>query len=669
VKTKLLLLVALVLGAFAEGCSDDGSLAEDGIAQTDSVELALDAASAEDNSLALVATSVAANKSGTTTAVVNVPAGVGPNDLAVAVVLTTGSVSLASSPPGFVTTNLAASNHRLSYGKVGSATSLTWTTSASATTGATAYFFRGEQITVATVKSASTTSATFGLTAAAPSVGAPSFGFALFGLQISLSSPATIASGPGGSWLGPDTDGRQLYTWSQSLGRSDSGTFAFPTSAGTLSTSATFRSADILVTAPVHVASGSAPSSKPNILLVIADDLGAEAVSLYPALTGNSGAVSIPNIEALAANGLVFDNAWASPVCSPTRGTIVSGLYGHRTGVTYVGNVLPTSTTTLFDRIRAESPSYDTAVLGKYHLGTTTQHVRDLGIPKFRGFLGSGIDDYFNFTAVDINGPSVNYKTYAATVLTDFAIDHITQHRTTRPNDPWFVYQAYNSPHFPNQVPPANLHSVPLGSLQPGQVSNTVPNYKAMIQSLDTELGRLLAQVDLATTTVIFIGDNGTPSNVKDQGAKIRGSKSSVYEGGVRVPLIVAGAGVTRRGHEGALVSSTDLYATILSLTGIPVGHVNNSYNFAPLFSSATASSGRTHSFTEMCNGGSRLYAIRDRRYKLLNNSGQWALYDLETDPLETTNLFTSTNHASVRAGLEAEIAALKAQATAGCFS
>jgi arylsulfatase A-like enzyme len=668
VKTQLLLLVALAFGAIAEGCSDDGSLPEGAVARTDSVELALDA---EENGLALVAKSIAANKAATTSAVVNVPAGVRPDDLAVVVVLTTGTVSLASSPPSFVTTNLAASNHRLSYGKVGSATSLTWTTSASATTGATAYFFRGDAITVATVKSASTTGANFGLTAAAPSVGAPSFGFALFGLQLTLNSPPTVASGPGGSWLGPDTDGRQLYTWTQSLGRSDSGTFAFPTSAGTLSASATFRSADILVSAPVRVSSGSGNTggTKPNILLVIADDLGAEAVSLYPALTGNSGAVSIPNIEALAASGLVFDNAWASPVCSPTRGTIVSGLYGHRTGVTYVGNVLPTSVTTLFDRIRAESPSYDTAFFGKYHLGTTTQHVRDLGIPKFRGFLGSGLDDYYDWTAVDINGPSVNYKTYSATVLTDFAIDHITQHRATGPNDPWFVYQAYNSPHFPNQVPPANLHSVPLGSLQPGQVSNTVPNYKAMIQSLDTELGRLLAQVDLATTIVIFIGDNGTPSNVKDQGAKIRGSKSSVYEGGVRVPLIVAGAGVTRRGREGALVSSADLYATILSLSGIPVSHVNNSYNFAPLFSSATASSGRTHSFTEMCNGGSRLYAIRDRRYKLLNNSGQWALYDLEADPLETTNLFTSTSHASIRAGLEAEIAALKAQATAGCFT
>ncbi|HMC94950.1 MAG TPA: sulfatase-like hydrolase/transferase, partial [Polyangia bacterium] len=81
--------------------------------------------------------------------------------------------------------------------------------------------------------------------------------------------------------------------------------------------------------------------TKPNILLIIADDLGAEASSLYPDLAGTQGQVSVPNIEALARNGIVFDNAWASPVCSPTRSTIVSGQYGFRTGVTTVGNVLP----------------------------------------------------------------------------------------------------------------------------------------------------------------------------------------------------------------------------------------------------------------------------------------------------------------------------------------
>jgi arylsulfatase A-like enzyme len=227
--------------------------------------------------------------------------------------------------------------------------------------------------------------------------------------------------------------------------------------------------------------------SKPNILLIIADDLGAEATSLYPSLAGAKGQVPIPNIEALAQNGVVFDNAWASPVCSPTRGTIVSGQYGFRTGVTTVGNVLPTSTVTLFDRLTADSPTYTHALFGKYHLGGGSidprpgtafpgvaqilQHARDIGITTYRGILGGGLTDYFSWTTYDINGPEVANTAYATTVLTNYAIDFIHQQQATKPEQPWFLYQAYNAPHAANggnnpyQVPPAELHHVDLSSV------------------------------------------------------------------------------------------------------------------------------------------------------------------------------------------------------------
>src|SRR6478752_445974 len=230
---------------------------------------------------------------------------------------------------------------------------------------------------------------------------------------------------------------------------------------------------------------GGEASKRPNVLLIIADDWGAESTSLYPNLVGDSGAVHVPNIEALAENGLVFDNAWASPACSMTRGTIVSGLYGYRTGVTFVGAVLPTDTVTLFDRITAESPSYSQAFFGKYHLGggggfdpragvayadapKILQHVRDLGIPNFHGILGGALTDYFSWNIYDINGPAVPTTTYATTALTDLAIDYIHNQEATQPANPWFVYQAYNAPHAANganspyQVPPRELHSVDL---------------------------------------------------------------------------------------------------------------------------------------------------------------------------------------------------------------
>jgi arylsulfatase A-like enzyme len=208
-----------------------------------------------------------------------------------------------------------------------------------------------------------------------------------------------------------------------------------------------------------------------------------------------------------------------------------------------------------------------------------------------------------------------------------------------------------------------------VGNPAPGTSATNVPVYKADIQALDTELGRLLKEVDLTNTVVIFIGDNGTPAEVKDKGAKIRGSKGSAYEGGVRVPFIVTGAGVTRRGREDDLVVTTDLYATILSLTGIDVSHVNNSYSIKPLLSSATATSGRTHSFSETSSGASnRRYGLKDRRFKIVSNLAKHELYDLVADPLETTDVYAKPAYAAVRASLEAEIDTLNADARPGYF-
>lgn len=440
---------------------------------------------------------------------------------------------------------------------------------------------------------------------------------------------------------------------------------------------------------------GGEGRSAPNILFIIVDDLGAEGTAVYPELAGDSGQVPVPNIEALAENGLVFDNAWSSPACSPTRGTVISGQYAHRTGVTAVGNVLPSSTVTIFDRLTSDSPNYSHAFFGKYHVGGGSidpvpgrsfpaasgilQHVRDSGITTFRGILGGGVADYFDWTTFDINAPAVANTTYATTALTDFAIDYIRQHEAEKPEEPWFIYQSYNAPHAANggnspyQVPPSELHSVDLSSVgnpAPGSYATNIPIYQANIQSLDTEIGRLLVEVDFENTIVIFVGDNGTPPPVKDTGTKLRNAKGSVYEGGVRAPLIIAGAGVTRRGREDALVVSSDYYATILELAGVPLSQANNSYSLKPLLSDEAASTGRTHSFTEITNGngGNKRWAIKDSRYKLLNDNGSWGLYDLEADPQESTDLYSSAEHAAARASLEAEIDALKPQAPGGYF-
>jgi arylsulfatase A-like enzyme len=135
------------------------------------------------------------------------------------------------------------------------------------------------------------------------------------------------------------------------------------------------------------------------------------------------------------------------------------------------------------------------------------------------------------------------------------------------------------------------------------------------------------------------------------------------------VPLVISGAGVTRRGErEDALVVASDLYATIAELAGVPGARRGDSFSLVPLLTSATAASGRTLLFTEMCAGAS-FYAIGDERYKLSSSNGNRALYDLVADPREQTNRFGDPAFAAVQGRLSAELTVLAQGATAGCLN
>ncbi len=522
-------------------------------------------------------------------------------------------------------------------------------------------------------------------------------------------TPAPQATVPGPPTIGVVSAGSASATVAFSASSSDGGSpitgyTATCTAAGAAARSSTGAGSPLAVSGLINgtayscsvtasnAVGASAPSASagvtpiaavatPNILLILADDFGAESSVLYPSLAGTSGQVATPNLQSLAAEGIVFENAWVAPVCSPTRAALLTGRYGNRTGVTDVGDVLPTSITSLFTYVAQSSPQrYRQATFGKWHLGTTAQHVRDTGVTEFRGFLGAAIGNYFNWSVIDQDGVSVPSTTYSTTALTDFAVAFIQNQRTQGGGQPWFLYLPYNAAHGTIgadggfQVPPAALHSVSLGGAQPGAIVNTLPVYKAMVQAMDTEIGRLLTAIgppgsaERNNTLVIFMGDNGTPASMKDAGARVRGSKSSVFEGGVRVPLVVAGAGVTRRGvRDASLITATDLYATIARVAGVNVTQTQDSVSFAPLLTGTAASGGRQYSFTEIC-GPPNSYAIRDARYKLGFFSGTWGLYDLSVDPQETNNLYGAAAAAAERARLEGALETIRQNSTAGCF-
>jgi len=203
--------------------------------------------------LALVTTAIAPNTAGVTSTVIPIPPGVEPEDTAVVFVLSTGNSAVVASPAGFSTTALAAAQHSLSFGPVGDHTSLTWTSASATTTGATAFFFRGASVAVEALGTSQPSGTSFGLDAStqAPQSSFAS-GYALFAIQLPVASTPTVTAGPAGAWLGPVTDGKQLFTWGQPYVPGQSG-FLFPSSlGGTLSASAVKRQARVFVSSPAN---------------------------------------------------------------------------------------------------------------------------------------------------------------------------------------------------------------------------------------------------------------------------------------------------------------------------------------------------------------------------------------------------------------------------------
>lgn len=376
---------------------------------------------------------------------------------------------------------------------------------------------------------------------------------------------------------------------------------------------------------------------KPNVLLIIADDMGVDAINGYNIGTDFP---NTPNLDKLRESGLNFTNAWATPVCAATRASLITGKYGINNGVNTVPGVLKPTHKTVFTEIKELDPSYSTCLVGKWHLGRPVDvaHPITHGVGEYMGVLGNGVDDYNKWLKVENGMEDTCYK-YVTTELTDYAIDWIAQQE-----QPWFMWLAHIAPHSPYHTVPDSLCT---------STSNGSPkgDFKTMIESLDYEVGRLLASIpeeELNNTTVIFMGDNGTPGNVL-QGFSNRRGKQSVYQGGINVPLFVAGKGVTRINEtEEAMINVSDFYATIAQLvhsTACPSGIVNDGISFKHLLS-GEAGAVRTSNYMELganISIANDMYTMRNAQYKVLDlGNGLLEMYDLFADPLEESELISA---------------------------
>ena len=321
------------------------------------------------------------------------------------------------------------------------------------------------------------------------------------------------------------------------------------------------------------IVAGPAAAAPRNILLILADDYGIDVTRYYPTTdrrTTTPPAPATPKLAALAQNGLLFRNAWAEPSCSPTRATIFTGRYAFRTGIgkpvpdnlSLPAPILSVNSFSLPEAFTASGKNYYLAHIGKWHLSRGIDDPKTHGWPHFSGPHPNlaHVPDYYDWPKV-VDGVEVNshVHTYAPTDQVNDAIAAMSAAKVA--GQPYF---ALSSPHAPYQKPPVALLNAYKGVPATGASRRTY--YEAMIEAMDTEIGRLMAAADLAhtNTRVIFLGDNGTPNEVTAKPYNTDHAKLRVYEQGVRVPMIVAGSGVVNSGRKlTGLVNTVDLYPTL----------------------------------------------------------------------------------------------------------
>ncbi len=445
----------------------------------------------------------------------------------------------------------------------------------------------------------------------------------------------------------------------------------------------------LLLVLALSLTAGAAPATggggaPENLMVIVADDLGIDRVRAYGFLNGqgNPLAPRTTHIDRLASRGVLFRNAWSAPSCSPGRAQALSGLYPNRIGVGGAVLVGVGETTGLRDDTRTVAdvlpPAYRRGVIGKWHVasrgpaGNVTQGLDhaprcgfDFHLGTFANF--SNTQDYFAYAMVQslLVNLSLSHALwvqgeYATTRTTDDALRAVRAFG----GDPWFLWVSYNAPHKPYHAPPAELIQSPGLNL-----NTTLGQGKAMIEALDTEVGRLLSGIPadvLARTTVVFFGDNGTQKDIVQSPFIQSRAKGTIYNGGIHVPLIVAGPRVPAE-HEGAectaLVDVSDLLPTAAELCGAPAPAHGDGTSLVPYLVDPTTPSARSWIYAErfkpnfipraglgIADADLTLdeQTARDQRYKLIRKwlvgAGppgleSFELYDLETDFFEQHNL------------------------------
>ncbi len=392
-------------------------------------------------------------------------------------------------------------------------------------------------------------------------------------------------------------------------------------------------------------APASAAAARPNILVIVSDDQGyADA--------GFQGIkdLATPHLDRLAASGIRFTNGYVShPYCSPTRAGLMTGRYQQRFG--HENNPffdpadhregLPVSQTLLPAHLK--SAGYVTGWIGKWHLGAAPEFLpQRRGFTETYGFVGGGhrFREWTENPAVEYqvrierNGVRVPPPAHLTTDLGREAAEFVQRHRAA----PWFLYLAFNAPHTPHEPTPERLARF-------AAITNPVrQKYAAQLSLMDDAIGETLAALKASgqeqRTLVFFFSDNGGPITVNGSlNTPLRGAKGNVYEGGVRVPFLIAWPGTLAAGSvDHRPVSSLDVFATSLAVAGapMPTDKVYDSVNLLPYLRGEK--SGAPHERLFWRSGSLR--AVREGNWKLVRTGDTPPeLFDLAADVAESRDL------------------------------
>ncbi|MGJ8698082.1 MAG: sulfatase family protein [Verrucomicrobiaceae bacterium] len=415
---------------------------------------------------------------------------------------------------------------------------------------------------------------------------------------------------------------------------------------------------------------GFPAEGKPNILVIIVDDLGYGDLSSYGATD-----LQTPHLDSLIAQGLRFTHCYANcPVCSPTRAALLTGRYQELVGVPGVVRTMPNdnwgylapSATLLPQALKPLG--YHTAAIGKWHLGLDLEaHPNTRGFDHFHGFLGDMMDDYYHHRRHDqhymrLNHQKVNPKGHATDVFTQWACQYLTARaqpaaklqtenlklNTERTAQPFFLYLAYNAPHTPIQPPADWLKKV---TDREPNITPQRAKLVALIEHLDHGIGQVVATLKATgqwqNTLTLFVSDNGGQLNVGANCGNLRGGKQDMYEGGLKVPASATWPGTIKPGTQSDFPFLTmDLFPTAIQAAGgTPPPNIEGR-SILPLLKTGTQRPFQRDTFFTRREGnlrymGDSSWAMRRGPWKLIKNrpDSPWELFNLETDPLETTDL------------------------------